>query len=110
MYYLIKNNNNESKILRCCHNPNSRMIVLMNELNNRNISLVDDPYNVTESGRYAVGKNNNYVIYQTIIANGYLYGTSNIVTKLSTWQWIYFKPEKLNMTRVNAQFEEQLEE
>jgi hypothetical protein len=86
------------------------MIVLMNELTTRNISLVNDPYNVTESGRYAVGKNNNYVIYQTIIANGYLYGTSNIVTKLSTWQWIYFKPKKLIMNGVNAQFKEQLDE
>jgi hypothetical protein len=110
VYYLIETTEGHSKILRSCIHTNNRIVVLINELTKQDITLVDDPYDVVVTGRYAVSDNSNNlgcVIYHTILKEGYVYGTSTFVTKICNWEWVYFKTEKLPLVEVNKQFKTQ---
>ena len=106
MYYLIENKKDECKILRSCIDAQQTQPILINELNIRDVTLVEDVDMEDKDGLYCIPLGpNKYIVYNICISpDGIFFRGNTHVDKLYCLEWVHYIANELPLERVIKQF------
>jgi len=99
MFYLIKTQGNNIKILDSCENEEHKQKIIDKYFAGNWISFVGDDIVVKKSGKYSRLKDNHYSIFQYITENdGWIFYGTNYAVQLYNLHWVsYEKRDILEM-------------